>query len=45
MLSLPTQHKQIYFPDLAPPKDLLLLMRLKPKNVIVINTLLTNSSP
>jgi hypothetical protein len=46
MLSLPTQHEQIYFPNLAPPKDLLLLMQLKPKNgAIAIDTLPINSSP
>jgi hypothetical protein len=33
-------------PDLVPPKDLLLLMWLKPKNkAIVTNTLSINSSP
>jgi hypothetical protein len=46
MLSLLTQHKWIYFFNLVPPKDLLLPMRLKPNNrVIVTNTMLINSSP
>ncbi len=39
------QHEQIYFLNLAPPKDLLLSMWLKPNNVIIAtNTLLINSS-
>jgi hypothetical protein len=46
MLLLLTQHERIYFPDLVPPKDLLLLMQFKPKNdAITIDTLLINSSP
>jgi hypothetical protein len=46
MLSLPTQHKQIYFPDLAQLKDSLPLMQLKPrKGIIATNTPLINSSP
>jgi hypothetical protein len=46
MLSLPTQHEQIYFPNLAPPKDFLLLMWFKPKNgAIAIDMLQINSSP
>jgi hypothetical protein len=27
--------EQIYFPDLAPPKDLLLLMQFKPKTELL----------
>jgi hypothetical protein len=43
---MPTQHEQIYFFDLAPPKDLLLSMWLKPKyKAIMTDTLLINSSP
>jgi hypothetical protein len=45
-LSLPTQHERIYILDLAPPKDLLLSMRFKPKNgAITIDALSINSSP
>jgi hypothetical protein len=46
MLSLSTQHEEIYFPNLVPPKDSLLPMRLKSKNgAITTNTLSFNFSP
>jgi hypothetical protein len=46
MLSLPTQHKRIYFPNLAQLKDLSPLMQLKPKKgAIAINTPLIKILP
>ncbi len=45
-LSLSTQHKQIYFLDLAQLKDLLHQMQLKPKKrTIIIDTSIINISP
>jgi hypothetical protein len=45
MLSLPTQHKQIYFLDVMQLKDSLPLMQFKPKKgAIATNNPLINSS-
>jgi hypothetical protein len=46
MLSLLTQHEQVFFFDLVQLKNLLPLMQPKPKKgVIVIETSLINPSP